>query len=73
MQERLHHKHAEQVVERFRTELGEALCGQIGDYHFGTLAVLIESAINTSVMTAVNDTITDIEELLERTRRHAGH
>ncbi|MDK2779285.1 MAG: phosphatase [Pseudomonadota bacterium] len=73
MQERLHRKHAEQIVEHFRSELGDELCRQIGDYHFGTLAVLIESAINTSVMTAVNDTITDIEGLLERTRRHAGH
>ncbi|MAD46828.1 MAG: hypothetical protein CMI02_09965 [Oceanospirillaceae bacterium] len=71
MQDRPHHKHAEKVVQQFREELGEDLCKKIGDYPFGSLSVLIESAINTSVMKAVDDTIHDFEEALARSRKRA--
>ncbi|MBL35529.1 MAG: hypothetical protein CMI10_11610 [Oceanospirillaceae bacterium] len=71
MQDRPHHKHAEKIVQQFCTELGEELCQKIGDYPFGTLSILIESAINTSVMAAVEETIKDFDEALARSRTRA--
>ena len=58
------------VVNNFRRVLGEELCSRIGDYHFSTLEVLIESAINTSVMDAMQLAEQDVEELLKKLRNH---
>lgn len=71
MQERPHRKHAEKIIQQFREELGGDLCKAIGDYPLGSLAVMIESAINTSVMEAMTETVVDIEELLKRARKRA--
>jgi len=71
MQERPHRKHAEKIVQQFRDELGEDMCKKIGDYPFGSLAIMIESAINTSVMASMDLNVKDVEQLLERTRRRA--
>ena len=71
MQERPHRKHAEKIIQQFREELGDDLCKAIGDYPLGSLAVMIESAINTSVMEAMTETVVDIEELLKRARKRA--
>lgn len=69
MHDRPHRQHAEQIVQQFREDIGEELATAIGDFHFGSLEVLIESALNTSVMVSMNDTITDLEDLLQRTRK----
>ncbi len=71
MQDRPHRKHAQRIVQNFRNELGQDLADKIGDYHFGSLEVLIESALNTVVMSAMNDTVTDIEQLLKQAQKRA--
>ncbi|MAY15667.1 MAG: hypothetical protein CMI06_10050 [Oceanospirillaceae bacterium] len=58
-------------MQNFRNELGQDLSDKIGDYHFGSLEVLIESALNTVVMSAMNDTVTDIEQLLKLAQKRA--
>lgn len=70
MHDRPHYPHAQKVVDNFRRVLGEELCNSIGDYHFSTLEVLIESAINTSVMAAMQLAEKDVEELLKKLRNH---
>lgn len=69
MNEHPHHQHALKITENFRREIGTALSEQIGDYHFGTLTVLIESAINTSVMNALQGVEQDVEGLLRSVRK----
>ncbi|UXD87764.1 phosphatase [Thalassolituus hydrocarboniclasticus] len=71
MQDRPHRKHAQRIVQNFRNELAQDLADKIGDYHFGSLEVLIESALNTAVMSAMNDTVTDIEQLLKQAQKRA--
>ena len=71
MQDRPHRKHAQRIVQNFRNELAQDLANKIGDYHFGSLEVLIESALNTAVMSAMNDTVTDIEQLLKQAQKRA--
>ncbi|WP_430462100.1 phosphatase [Thalassolituus sp. LLYu03] len=73
MQDRPHRAHAQKIVQQFREEIGAELAASIGDYHLGSLAVLIESAINTSVMEASTATITEVETLLKRLRHTHGH
>ncbi len=70
MHDRPHYLHAQKVVNNFRRVLGEELCSHIGEYHFSTLEVLIESAINTSVMDAMQLAEQDVEELLKKLRNH---
>ncbi|MCT7359478.1 MAG: hypothetical protein COB09_16345 [Thalassobium sp.] len=71
MQDRPHRKHAQKIVQNFRSDLDKGLADAIGDYHFGSLEVLIESALNTVVMTAMNDTVNDIEQLLKQAKQRA--
>ena len=71
MHDRPHRKHAQRIVQNFRNELAQDLADKIGDYHFGSLEVLIESALNTAVMSAMNDTVTDIEQLLKQAQKRA--
>ncbi len=69
MRDRPHFAHAENVVQSFRRELEPALCEQIGEYHFNTLVMLIESAINSSVMDAMQHAGQDVEALLKKWRQ----
>ncbi|MCA6062764.1 hypothetical protein [Thalassolituus marinus] len=71
MQDRPHKKHAEKIIEQFRSEIGDDLCKKIGDYPFGSLSVLIESALNTAVMESMNDTVSDLENVLKRVKKRA--
>lgn len=68
MHDRPHHEHAVKVVESFRRELDPQLCERIGEYRFDTLIMLIESAINGSVMEAMQMAGQDVEAVLKKWR-----
>lgn len=68
MHDRPHYAHAVKIVDNFRRELGPELSEHIGEYHFGTLVVLIESAINSSVMDTLQAAGQDVEALLKKWR-----
>ena len=73
MQDRPHREHAQRLVEQFRKDVGPELEKAIGDFHFGSLVMLVESALNTSVMMAMNETIGELEEVVNKARARARH
>lgn len=73
MQDRPHRHHAEKLVDQFRKDVGPELEQAIGDFHFGSLVMLVESALNTSVMMAMNETVADLEDVLKKARARVRH
>ncbi len=46
-------KHAAQIVRRFRQQIGEECCQTIGNEQLAALELMIESAIDASVLEAI--------------------
>ena len=63
--------HADKVVAGFKSILGEDLCGQLGEEHFGELAMLVESAISSSVLEELEKAADTLESMASGLRRHA--
>jgi 3-deoxy-D-manno-octulosonate 8-phosphate phosphatase KdsC-like HAD superfamily phosphatase len=72
MHSRPHKTHAERIVKQFREQLGDSLAKKVGDDHLNDLAVMIESALNTTVLDALNQTVGEIETLAQRTAKRAA-
>ena len=68
---RRHANHASQVVERFKEMLSASGRAHVGEGHFGELALLIESAITTSVLEAMEQAAEHMEQLARDMRHRA--
>ena len=44
------YSHSHKLVDRFRRMIGPDICSQIGEEHFEELALMIESAIDASLV-----------------------
>lgn len=66
-------KHAEKIVEHFKQVLEEEEVSQIGDEHFDQLALMIEAAINASVLATQEKTADQMIKLAEKIRSRAEH
>lgn len=58
-------EHAHQVVEAFKTKLSKSAIEHVGQKHFEDLALLIESAIDSSVLMEL-ETVADRVTLLAK-------
>ena len=56
-------KHAEKIVAHFKERLDEKAVKQIGAEHFDELSLMIEAAINASVLTAQERTADEVAKL----------
>jgi len=63
--------HADKVVAGFKSILGEDLSRQLGDEHFGELAMLVESAISSTVLEELEKAADNLESMASKLRRHA--
>ena len=72
MHDRPHKAHAERIVKQFREEVGEKISVGVKDKDFDGLSVMIESALNTAVMDALNATVSEIQDLADHTRKRAA-
>lgn len=72
MQDRPHKAHADRIVKQFRNDVGEKSLANVKDKDFDGLSVMIESALNTAVMDALNATVSEIQELADHTRKRAA-
>ena len=66
-------KQAKQVVKAFREILTEEGRKGISDEEFDQLAILIESAVTNSVLSAVEKVADDLEKSVRKIRRGAEH
>jgi predicted Co/Zn/Cd cation transporter (cation efflux family) len=66
-------KHATEVVERFKELLSPSGRSHVGENHFSELAMLIESAITTSVLEEMEQAADQIDKLAHDLRSHAEH
>lgn len=65
--------HAEKVVAGFKEMLGDELVAALGGEHFEELAMMIESAISSSVLEELERAADQVAALATRLRRHAEH
>lgn len=72
MHDRPHKAHADRIVKQFREEVGAKISAEVSDQDFDGLSVMIESALNTAVMDALNATVAEIQLLAEQTRKRAA-
>ncbi len=63
--------HARQVVERFKAFLSEDEQAQLGEEHFDELSLLIESAIDASVLDAMERAADELDALARKMRDQA--
>ncbi len=66
-------KQAKQVVKGFKEVLDEEARKVLTDEDLGQLAMLIESAITNSVLSAVEKVADDLEKSVRKIRRGAEH
>ena len=66
-------EHAHQVVDSFKGMLPDTLINEIGDNHFEALALLIESAISSSVLLEMEKAADQIDQLAHKIRNGAEH
>ena len=66
-------EHANQVVSSFKGMLPEAMVNDIGDAHFAELALLVESAISSSVLLEMEKAADRIDQLAHEMRNFAEH
>ena len=66
-------KQAKQVVKGFKEILDEEARKVLNDEDLGQLAMLIESAITNSVLSAVEKVADDLEKSVRKIRRGAEH
>jgi len=68
-----HLPHAERVVNAFKEKLSQSGRDHVGDKHFEELALMIESAIATSVLEEVEHAADKIHDVVESIRKDAEH
>lgn len=66
-----HLAHAQNVVESFKQKLSATGRQHVGERHFDELTLLIESAISTAVLEALEHTADRLEGVAEEIRRSA--
>ena len=66
-------KHAAEVVNQFKSLIGETTATGIDEEHFAELRLMIESAIDTAVLMRMERIATDIRHLAERVKHDAEH
>ena len=66
-------KHAKQVVKGFKEVIDDEAKKAITDENFEQLAMLINSAITNSVLSAVERVADDLEKSVRKIRRGAEH
>jgi len=66
-------KHAAEVVDQFKSLIGDAATASIDDEHFAELQLMIESAIDTAVLMRLERIATDIRHLAEQVKHDAEH
>lgn len=66
-------QHAHQVVNSFKAMLPDAMVNDIGDSHFEELALLVESAISSSVLMEMEKAADRIDQLAHDMRNFAEH
>ena len=71
--ERKHLHHAEKVVEAFKQKLSQSGRDHVGEKHFDELTLMIESAVSTSVLEAVEGATHQISDLIEKIKKDAEH
>ena len=63
--------HAKKVVDRFREMVGENISLQMGNGHWDELTLLVESAIDASVLAAEEQICDKLESLVREIRADA--
>ncbi len=63
--------HANKVVAGFKTMLGDTLTAQVGEEHFGELALLIESAISSSILQELEKAADQVDSVADGLRKRA--
>ncbi|MCK5666817.1 MAG: hypothetical protein KAI17_25180 [Thiotrichaceae bacterium] len=64
-------KHAEKIVTHFKNLLSDKDITEIGDAHFDELSLMIEAAINASVLTVQERTADKVAKMAEEIRHGA--
>ena len=62
--------HAKKVVDHFKSTLPESITSHLGQKHYDELALMINSAIETSVALAIECNAQEIENLANTIRRN---
>ena len=68
-----HLPHAERVVNAFKDKLSQSGREHVGEKHFDELTLMIESAISTSVLEAIEHAADKICATAEAIRKDAEH
>ncbi len=68
-----HLPHAERVVQAFKDKLSSSGRQHVGEKHFDELALLIESAISTSVLEEMERAADKVAQVADELRRGAEH
>jgi hypothetical protein len=68
-----HLPHAERVVNGFKEKLSQSGRDHVGDRHFDELTLMVESAISTAVLEAVEHAADRIHDVVESIRKDAEH
>jgi len=68
-----HLPHAERVVNNFKGRLSQSGRDHVGDRHFDELTLMVESAISTAVLEAVEHAADSIRDVVESIRKEAEH
>ena len=68
-----HLPHAERMVNAFKEKLSQSGRDHVGDRHFDELTLMIESAISTAVLEAVEHAADRIHDVVESIRKEAEH
>ena len=68
---KMHSKHADQVVQRFRDMLSDSGRQHVGERHFDELSLLIESAIDTAILEEAEAWADQLEQMAHRMRHSA--
>jgi len=66
-------EHARQVVERFRNMLSPSGRQHVGETHFDELALLVEAAISSAVLEAMESVADRLEAMANEMRKQAEH
>ncbi|MBT5230590.1 MAG: phosphatase [Methylococcales bacterium] len=66
-------EHAMQIVKQFKGQLTPEAIDLVTEDHFAELAILIESAISTSVLTELETVADELSALAKKYRQQAEH
>ena len=68
-----HRPHAERMVKAFKEKLSQSGREHVGDKHFDELTLMIESAISTAVLEAVEHAANRIHDVVTSIRKDVEH